>query len=107
LELALFFQNLVGKSLNNKGISANWPNELAAETHTAGIWIVWGTGGNGKNADTSSDDFVLRGGRGDLCGCSCTGEDEDDGEGTNDMFHKEIPRKLYLLKKFSLDNQMR
>ena len=49
------------------------------------------------------DDLVLRGGVGSLGGGDCTGEDEDGDESANDMFHNEIPPKLYLCKKISLD----
>ncbi len=54
-----------------------------------------------------SGDLVLGGGGGGLRGGNCTGEDEDNDEGADDVFHSGIPLKLYLLKKISLDNQMR
>jgi hypothetical protein len=77
--------------------------ELTALSHTAGIGIVWGAGGNRDHADSGRDNLVLgRSGR-NLGGGNCTGEDEDDDEGTNDMFHSGIPLKLYLQKKISLD----
>jgi len=81
--------------------------ELAAETHTARIGIVGGAGGNGKHAGACGDDLVMSGGGRDLGGGGCTGEDENGNEGANDVFHSGIPLKLYLLKKISLDNQMR
>jgi hypothetical protein len=81
--------------------------DLPAKTHTAGVRIVWSTCRDWENADAGCGDFVL-GGRGrDLRGGDCTGEDEDGDEGADDMFHSGIPLKLYLLKKISLDNQMR
>jgi hypothetical protein len=49
----------------------------------------------------------LGGGGGGLGGSGYTGEDEDDDEGADDVFHSEIPQKLYLIKKISLDFQMR
>jgi hypothetical protein len=82
-------------------------SRLATETHTAGVGIVRSAGGNGEHADTGSDDLVLGGGGRGLRGGNCTGENEGDDEGANDMFHNGIPLKLYLLKKISLDNQMR
>ena len=80
---------------------------LAAKTHTAGVRIVRRAGGNRKHADAGGCDLILGGGGGGLGGGSSASENEGDDEGANDMFHNEIPRKLYLLKKFSLDNQMR
>lgn len=76
---------------------------LAAQTHTASIGIVWRARWNGKHTDAGSGDLVLGGGRRDLGGCNCAGEDEDGDEGANDVFHSEVPPKLYLLKKISLD----
>jgi hypothetical protein len=74
-----------------------------AEAHAAGIWIVRSAGRNWYNADAGGCDLVLGGSGGGLRGGSCTGEDEDDDEGTNDVFHIGIPLKLYLQKKISLD----
>jgi hypothetical protein len=72
-------------------------------THAAGIRVVWSTGRNRQHAGPGSYDLVLRGSVGGL-GCGdCTGEDKDDDKRANDMFHKEIPPKLYSCKKISLD----
>jgi hypothetical protein len=74
-----------------------------ATNHSAGVRIVRGTDWNREHAGAGGYDFVLRGGIGGL-GCGdCTGEDEDDDKRANDMFHNEIPPKLYLCKKISLD----
>lgn len=80
---------------------------LAAKAHTASIGIIWGAGRNRQHAGASCDNFVVGRGRGGLSGGNCSGDDEGDDEGANDVFHREIPRKLYLVKKISLDNQMR
>ena len=72
-------------------------------THAAGIRIVRSTGRNWQHAVAGSYDLVLCGSVGGL-GCGdCTGEDENDDKRANDMFHKEIPPKLYSCKKISLD----
>ena len=65
--------------------------------------IVWCAAGDGQHADAAGSNLVLGRGVGGL-GCGdCTGEDEDDDKRANDMFHKEIPPKLYSCKKISLD----
>jgi hypothetical protein len=76
---------------------------LAAEAHTARVGIIRSAAGDWEDAGACYSDLVLgRGGRG-LRGSNCTGEDEDGDESTDDMFHSEIPLKLYLLRKISLD----
>jgi hypothetical protein len=78
-------------------------NPNLSRTHPTGIRIVWCTHRNGQHANAGCGDLGLGGGVGGLgCG-SCTGENEDDDESANDMFHNEIPPKLYLCKKISLD----
>ena len=72
-------------------------------SHAAGIGIVGGAGGNRDHADSGRSNLVLGGGRGGLSGGSYASEDQNDDEGTNDMFHSGIPLKLYLQKKISLD----
>jgi hypothetical protein len=80
---------------------------LARRTQSASVGVVWWAARNGKHAGASCSDLVLRRSGGGLGGGSSAGEDEDDDESADDMFHSEIPLKLYLLKKISLDNQMR
>ena len=38
-----------------------------------------------------------------MSGSNCSGEDEDDDEGADDVFHSGIPLKLYSQKKICLD----
>jgi len=77
--------------------------DLAALGHATGIGIIRSAHGNGKHAYLGNSDLVLGRGRGGLgCG-NCSGEDQDDDEGANDMFHNGIPLKLYSQKKISLD----
>src|ERR1700761_5464671 len=78
-------------------------NRRLASSHAAGVRIIGCAAGDGQHADATSGDLVFRRGFGGL-GCGdCTGEDEDDNKRANDMFHKEIPPKLYSCKKISLD----
>jgi hypothetical protein len=90
-----------------KGLTELAPR-LPTKTHSAGVGIIRRAGRNRENAHAGCSDLVLsgRGGR-DLGGCSGAGEDEDDNESTDEMFHNGIPLKLYLQIKISLDNQMR
>jgi hypothetical protein len=81
--------------------------KLPGGTQTAGIGIIRSAAGNRQHAGAGSDELVLGRGGGGLRGGSYTGEDEDDNDGADDVFHNGIPLKLYLLKKISLDNQMR
>jgi hypothetical protein len=60
---------------------------LSTEAHTARIRIIRGAGGNWENADAGSNDLVLGGSGGDLGGGSCTSEDEDGDECTDDDLH--------------------
>ena len=72
-------------------------------THAAGIRVVWCAGRNWQHAGATGNNLVLLGGIGGV-GCGdCTCEDKDDDKRANDMFHKEIPPKLYSCKKISLD----
>jgi hypothetical protein len=82
----------------------NWQMlELPAETHTTGIGIVWSAAGDGHHADAGGNDLVLGGGGGGLGGSNCTGENQDDDEGADEMFHSGIPLKLYSQKKICVD----
>ena len=77
--------------------------KLSSLSHAAAVRIIRSAHGNGKHAHLGHSDLVLGGGGGSLCGSNCSGEDEDDDEGANDMFHNGIPLKLYSQKKISLD----
>ncbi len=76
--------------------------DLASGTQATGVRIIRSAARNWENADARSDNLVLRG-RGGLGGGHCSGEDEDDDKGADEMFHSEIPPKLYCLKKISLN----
>jgi len=70
-------------------------SRLPAATEIAGIGIVQGAGRGRHRAGLGGGDGGLgRCGR-DLGGGSGTGEGEDDDEGADDVFHDEIPQKLY------------
>jgi hypothetical protein len=74
-----------------------------ATGHTTGVRVVRSAGRNWQHAGAGDGDLVLRGGAGGL-GCGgYTGENEDDNECANDMFHSVVLPKLYLCKKISLD----
>src|ERR1700732_36090 len=77
--------------------------ELPGCSHTAGVRIVGCAAGDGEHADLGDGDLVLGRGGGGLGGSNCSGEDEDDDEGANELFHSGIPLKLYSQKKISLD----
>jgi hypothetical protein len=91
------------KLLINMTLMPDCSAELLGSSHTAGVWIVRSTAGDRKHADFRDGDFVLGGGGGGLGGSNCSGEDESDDEGANEMFHSGIPLKLYSQKKISLD----
>jgi hypothetical protein len=77
---------------------------LASLSHAAGVWIIGRAGRDRQHAGPGHSDLFCRGrGGGGLCGGDGTGEDEDDNERANDMFHSGIPLKLYSRKKISLD----
>ena len=77
---------------------------LSAETHTAGVRIIWWAGWYGHNTDAICGDLVLRRSRRNLGCSSSASKGEDDNDESDDMFHSEIPLKLYLKKKIFLDN---
>jgi hypothetical protein len=64
---------------------------LSAETHAAGVWIVWRASRNGEHAGPRGDQLILGGGRGDLGSGGGTGESEDDDESPDKMFHGVAP----------------
>jgi hypothetical protein len=72
-------------------------------SHAAAVRVVRRAHGNRQHAGARGGYLVLCGGGRGLSGGNCSGEDEDDDEGTNDMFHNGIPLKLYSQKKISLD----
>jgi hypothetical protein len=66
---------------------------------STGVRITWSAGWNRQHADSAGDHLVLCGSIGGLGGGGHTGEDKDDDESADDVFHSWIPQKLYLLKK--------
>jgi hypothetical protein len=76
---------------------------LASLGHTASVGIVGSAAWDREHAGARGNNLAVCGGGGGLRGSNCTGEDEDDDEGANEMFHSGIPLKLYLQKKISLD----
>ena len=81
--------------------------DLAVETHTASVGIIGWAGRNGDQAGPGDVDLILDGGGGGLRGSNCPGKDQGDNERTDEMFHSEIPLKLYSQIKIFVDNQMR
>ena len=72
---------------------------ILVDSHTAGIGIIRSAGRNGKAADLGDANLVLRRGERGLGGSNCTGEDEDDDEGADDVFHKWDTPKVVFSKK--------
>ena len=97
--LRKFRDKLVDKRL----LSRSKPVELATSSHSAGVRIIRSAAGDRQHAATRNSDFVLGGGRRDLGGGNCTGEDKDGDEGADELFHSEVPLKLYSQEKICMD----
>ena len=69
------------KSLRNAGV------QLSAGAKSTSIGIIGGAHRRGYRADLGYRDPGLIGGRGDLGGGGCTGDDEGEYEESNDSFH--------------------
>jgi hypothetical protein len=82
-------------------------NVLAALGNATSIRIVGWAGRDWQHADLGCCHLVAGGSGRGLGRGNCTGEDESDDESADEVFHSGIPLKLYLRKKFFLDNQMR
>ena len=78
---------------------------LASTSHAAGVRIIRSAAGDRKHAGAggSCNQLGVVGGRGGLCAGHCTGKNESDNESPDDVFHSEIPLKLYSQKKIFLD----
>jgi hypothetical protein len=102
----MVWASLIAKLLISNALFED-QNVLATETHSAGIGIIWGAGRDWQHADLGDGDLFFCRSGGALSGGGCSCDDKSDDEGADDVFHREVPRKLYLIKKISLDNQMR
>jgi hypothetical protein len=71
--------------------------------NSAGIGIIGSAAGDGHSAGLGDGDLGLAGGGCDLGGSGYSGENEDGNKSANDVFHFDLPKKLYLRLKISLD----
>jgi hypothetical protein len=83
----ILYEFPVAINLRKKGLVAKRQTRSAASRHTADIRIVGWAGGNRQHAGAGGRDLVLGGGGGGLGGGNCTGENQDNDEGANEMFH--------------------
>jgi hypothetical protein len=81
----------------------SYGDELPGSSQAASVRIVGRTHRDREHAHFGDGDLILGGGGRGLSGGNCSGEDQDDDEGADDMFHNGIPLKLYSQKKISLD----